>query len=84
VGDHCKQQAIVIHTILTTYVTVETMTHAHITFVTQNKLGSSPNNFSMLHRLPILTIYTEALHQKLKGIGIVADHHHAATQKELV
>jgi hypothetical protein len=60
------------------------MTHAHITFVTQNMPGSSPQNFSTLHGLPILAIYTEALHQKLKDIDIVEDHCHAATQKELV
>jgi hypothetical protein len=60
------------------------MTHAHITFAAQNMPGSSPQNFSMLHRLPILAIYTEALYQKLKDIDIVADHRHTATQKELV
>jgi hypothetical protein len=53
----------------------------NITFVTQNKPGSSHLNFSMLHRLPI---HTEALHKKLKDMGIVANHCHAATYKELV
>jgi len=59
------------------------MVHAHITFVTQNKPGSSHLNFSMLCRLPIPTMYTE-LHQKLKDRGIVADHCHAAMHIELV
>jgi len=58
------------------------MTHAHITFVTQNKPGSSHLNFSMLYRSPIHTMYTEALHQKLNNI--VADHCYATMHKELV
>lgn len=61
---HFKQQATLIH--VTTYskydyVTDETMTHTHITFVTQNKPGSNHLNFGMLHRMSIYTTYKEVL-----------------------